>query len=255
MSLMKTQYHHQIHLHGAVSNSIEGETLLSSISCSLEKNPYELGDFDYVVPSINLDNNGENLEDLDKLEGVQATNSESAMGPSKTEKKKVDSRKRDNCCRRVVESIAFDAGIMFVIFINTMIIVYEDMYNVNDNPAGFVLEVLFTLIYLAEFVLKYGYQYFFDYFFDPWNILDFSLLIAGIVGLVFMMMSLQSDTSDIASIAHQPSAQDRQIGAIDQDFEVSQDPVCRHDEQSGRFGCCHEDAAHKHAAMLHGGAH
>jgi len=201
MSLMKIQYHHQIQSHGAVSNSIEGDTLLSSISCSLEKNPYELGDFDYVVPSINLDNNGENLEDLDKLEGVQATNSERAMGPSKTETKKVDSRKRDNCCRRVVESIAFDAGIMFVIFINTMIIVYEDLYNVNDNPAGFVLEVLFTLIYLAEFVLKYGYQYFFDYFFDPWNILDFSLLIAGIVGLVFMMMSLQDTTSDIASTA------------------------------------------------------
>lgn len=93
-------------------------------------------------------------------------------------------------CYKISESKKFNFGIFIVIYLNCITLVWET-YTINySNDSGStkaikVIESIFTIIYLIEFLLKtisigvIGGQK--SYFKEPWNVFDFLILIISVL--------------------------------------------------------------------------
>ena len=99
--------------------------------------------------------------------------------------------------QRVVWLVAwrwFERAILTLILLNTLTLAIEDRraiafgYDSDTNTLVARAELVFTVLFALEFVLKVLAMGFFadegTYLRDPWNWLDFTVVIAGIVGLI-----------------------------------------------------------------------
>ncbi|XP_031303823.2 cation channel sperm-associated protein 1 [Camelus dromedarius] len=93
--------------------------------------------------------------------------------------------------RRLTESLAFEGFILFIVCLNTVMLVAQTFAQVEIRGEWhfMALDSIFLCIYVVEAVLKIvalGLKY----FYDPWNKLDFFIMVLAV--LDFMLMHLNS---------------------------------------------------------------
>ncbi|XP_072826962.1 cation channel sperm-associated protein 1 isoform X1 [Vicugna pacos] len=93
--------------------------------------------------------------------------------------------------RRLTESLAFEGFILFIVCLNTVMLVAQTFAQVEIRGEWhfMALDSIFLCIYVVEAVLKIialGLKY----FSDPWNKLDFFIMVLAV--LDFMLMHLNS---------------------------------------------------------------
>jgi len=94
----------------------------------------------------------------------------------------------------LTDSAYFNMGIAIVIILNAVFIAIEQASRTPENhkhPVWIVLEVIFTAIFTAEFLIKVC-VFRITFFFSGWNLFDFSLVVLGWVGLAMEVVVLSS---------------------------------------------------------------
>ena len=81
--------------------------------------------------------------------------------------------------------IGFDAFILVVILINTFIISFQKPGE-NNSAAVKELESFCTFVFIWELLLKLAGLGISEYFADPWNRLDFIVVMESIVGFILV---------------------------------------------------------------------
>eukprot|EP00929_Paragymnodinium_shiwhaense_P101537 TRINITY_DN6469_c0_g1_i1.p1 TRINITY_DN6469_c0_g1~~TRINITY_DN6469_c0_g1_i1.p1 ORF type:complete len:790 (-),score=161.00 TRINITY_DN6469_c0_g1_i1:325-2694(-) len=114
---------------------------------------------------------------------------------------------------RLVESVPFQLGSMFVIVLNTLFICNDLDAAINSSfghsnggiiqmstEAGMVVDTAFLMFYFVEVVLRmYAHRHYFFLNGDAlWNILDLALVVVSLVALV-TSLSLKGDGKDVKS--------------------------------------------------------
>uniref|UniRef100_A0A8C3WU26 Cation channel sperm-associated protein 1 n=1 Tax=Catagonus wagneri TaxID=51154 RepID=A0A8C3WU26_9CETA len=96
--------------------------------------------------------------------------------------------------RKLTESLAFEAFIIFIVCLNTVMLVAQTFAEVEIRGEWYfmALDSIFLCIYVVEAVLKI-IALGFKYFYDPWNNLDFLIMVMAV--LDFMLMQLYSPSS------------------------------------------------------------
>jgi len=105
-----------------------------------------------------------------------------------------------NVLENMVRSSSFQASIMFVILVNTVLILAEPADEMSWNIGWLISDIIFTLFFLGEFFLKF-WVYGRRYFWDAWNLLDFTCIWMGVMALVFRILII----TDVASVSSVPS--------------------------------------------------
>ncbi|XP_059875706.1 cation channel sperm-associated protein 1 [Delphinus delphis] len=95
--------------------------------------------------------------------------------------------------RKLTDSLAFEAFIVFIVCLNTIMLVAQTFAEVEVRGEWYfmALDSIFLCIYVVEAVLKIialGLKY----FLDPWNNLDFFIMIMAV--LEFMLMQINSSS-------------------------------------------------------------
>ncbi|XP_061059777.1 cation channel sperm-associated protein 1 [Eubalaena glacialis] len=93
--------------------------------------------------------------------------------------------------RKLTDSLAFEAFIVFIVCLNTIMLVAQTFAEVEVRGEWYfmALDSVFLCIYVVEAVLKIialGLKY----FLDPWNNLDFFIMVTAV--LDFMLMQVNS---------------------------------------------------------------
>jgi hypothetical protein len=89
------------------------------------------------------------------------------------------------CMVKFTRSIGFTVAISVVILLNLIYVVYEESArkDSDDSIAWFVVELLFTIIFVFEFICKIIAERA-SYFKDAWNNFDFWLCVFAVFGCV-----------------------------------------------------------------------
>ncbi|XP_030689885.1 cation channel sperm-associated protein 1 [Globicephala melas] len=95
--------------------------------------------------------------------------------------------------RKLTDSLAFEAFVVFIVCLNTIMLVAQTFAEVEVRGEWYfmALDSIFLCIYVVEAVLKIialGLKY----FLDPWNNLDFFIMIMAV--LEFMLMQINSSS-------------------------------------------------------------
>ncbi|XP_030620230.1 cation channel sperm-associated protein 1 [Delphinapterus leucas] len=95
--------------------------------------------------------------------------------------------------RKLTDSLAFEAFVVFIVCLNTIMLVAQTFAEVEVRGEWYfmALDSIFLCIYAVEAVLKIialGLKY----FLDPWNNLDFFIMITAV--LEFMLMQINSSS-------------------------------------------------------------
>ncbi|XP_007171314.2 cation channel sperm-associated protein 1 [Balaenoptera acutorostrata] len=95
--------------------------------------------------------------------------------------------------RKLTDSLAFEAFIVFIVCLNTIMLVAQTFAEVEVRGEWYfmALDSIFLCIYVVEAVLKIialGLKY----FLDPWNNLDFFIMVMAV--LDFMLMQVNSSS-------------------------------------------------------------
>ncbi|TKC36997.1 hypothetical protein EI555_002698, partial [Monodon monoceros] len=95
--------------------------------------------------------------------------------------------------RKLTDSLAFEAFVVFIVCLNTIMLVAQTFAEVEVRGEWYfmALDSIFLCIYAVEAVLKIialGLKY----FLDPWNNLDFFIMIMAV--LEFMLMQINSSS-------------------------------------------------------------
>ena len=103
-------------------------------------------------------------------------------------------------CYKVFDSKWFNLAIFIIIYLNCIVLVWETYTNSSSNSKDLtiinILELLFTIFYLSEFLIKSIAIGLFkgenSYFKNYWNILDFSIMIISVVDSFTLSASISS---------------------------------------------------------------
>eukprot|EP00929_Paragymnodinium_shiwhaense_P123099 TRINITY_DN9657_c0_g2_i1.p1 TRINITY_DN9657_c0_g2~~TRINITY_DN9657_c0_g2_i1.p1 ORF type:complete len:1181 (+),score=264.47 TRINITY_DN9657_c0_g2_i1:100-3642(+) len=179
--LLKVQYWHQIEGGIRVNGSVEADILLASVESSASLSLYDLTDLEFVVAHTNTDDtslctffagigkSGEKLATLNLMQKLRTT-------PKSAEPRR---------CAAIAHSDKFNYFMMFIIVLNTAVIIMED--SKVQSTTFMLIEIFFTTVYFIEFVIKFEDARM-KYFSRAWNVFDFTLLVVGLLGLVFQFM-------------------------------------------------------------------
>ncbi|KAG8522628.1 Cation channel sperm-associated protein 1, partial [Galemys pyrenaicus] len=98
--------------------------------------------------------------------------------------------------RKLTESLAFEVFIIFIIFLNTIMLVAQTFAEVEVRGEWYflALDSVFLCVYLIEAVLKIIVQGF-KYFFDSWNKLDFLIVVMAVVDFLLLQFNAFSTRS------------------------------------------------------------
>jgi len=93
-------------------------------------------------------------------------------------------------CYNIISNKIFEVFILVVIICNliTMTMEYDDSPNLYFSAIE-KISLIFTLIFIIEFLLKIIALGFKEYFNDTWNNLDFIVAITGIVDIILVLTS------------------------------------------------------------------
>lgn len=89
---------------------------------------------------------------------------------------------------RIIESYVFEAIILLSIFGSSIALTFEDVNLKNDSREADILQIfdyIFTLVFIAEMVLKWFGLGLKKYFTDAWCLLDFVIVIVSIISVSF----------------------------------------------------------------------
>jgi len=106
-------------------------------------------------------------------------------------------------CYRIMHSRLFVSFIFVVIVLNSLHVGLEEAVRKEDDnhPIWLVLEVIFTSIFVVEFVLKFIVLRL-KYFLSAWNCFDFLLVVLGVGGLIIdTQVTAAADTARILRIS------------------------------------------------------
>ncbi|XP_032497115.1 cation channel sperm-associated protein 1 [Phocoena sinus] len=95
--------------------------------------------------------------------------------------------------RKLTDSLAFEAFIVFIVCLNTIMLVAQTFAEVEVRGEWYfmALDSIFLCIYVVEAVLKIialGLKY----FLDPWNNLDFFIMIMAVLEFILMQINSSS---------------------------------------------------------------
>ncbi|XP_027387740.1 cation channel sperm-associated protein 1 [Bos indicus x Bos taurus] len=95
--------------------------------------------------------------------------------------------------RKLVDSLAFETFIIFIVCLNTIMLVAQTFAEVEVRGEWYftALDYIFLSIYMVEAVLKIialGLAY----FLDPWNNLDFFIMVVGTLDFVLIQVNSSS---------------------------------------------------------------
>jgi voltage-dependent calcium channel L type alpha-1D len=93
-------------------------------------------------------------------------------------------RELRNSCIHLVRDKRFEAALTFSIILSSLALSLDNPLSDPSTPFATSLEMtnlLFTIIFMFEFLIKIFSYGLVDYFVDTWNILDFSAVIASLV--------------------------------------------------------------------------
>ncbi|ELR57523.1 Putative voltage-dependent N-type calcium channel subunit alpha-1B, partial [Bos mutus] len=95
--------------------------------------------------------------------------------------------------RKLVDSLAFETFIIFIVCLNTIMLVAQTFAEVEVRGEWYftALDYIFLSIYMVEAVLKIialGLVY----FLDPWNNLDFFIMVVGTLDFVLIQVNSSS---------------------------------------------------------------
>lgn len=153
-------------------SSFDGEFahLLGSVELALSTPLYDLNDFTFI----------------EKFVGISVTESKNRL-TFITGYKPISTRMR------------FHVAVAVFIVLNTLFVYVEQNVSISDEDGGanfwLGMEIMFATVFTLEFLMKLWDQHL-SYFFDPWNIFDFLLVILGIVGLIFTLLTDLAAESD-----------------------------------------------------------
>ncbi|KAI4553350.1 hypothetical protein MJT46_016644 [Ovis ammon polii x Ovis aries] len=95
--------------------------------------------------------------------------------------------------RKLVDSLAFETFIIFIVCLNTIMLVAQTFAEVEVRGEWYFMafDYIFLSIYIVEAVLKIialGLAY----FLDPWNNLDFFIMVVGVLDFVLIQVNSSS---------------------------------------------------------------
>jgi NhaP-type Na+/H+ or K+/H+ antiporter len=100
---------------------------------------------------------------------------------------------------KLVHSTAFKFFMVLVIIINAVFIFVEGSSNSDQAVMFLVIDGVFMLIYIFEFILKVSVLRL-KYFFDGWNALDFMCVVLGLFGIA-MQIAVELGSLDEDSVS------------------------------------------------------
>jgi len=173
--------------------SPEADALLSSVRVSLSYYRTDLLDYAYIEKTMVSGNDNPLINDemeVDEKE-VGIRGSLVSLGFVDTSiLKRTSTSKGDlgvsGCLQRSIVSWQFGVAVPVVILLNTVQVLVEEIWRtpesaINDHIIWLLLDILFTLCFFIEFVLKFGCMGR-SYFSSWWNRFDFFLVCVGVVG-------------------------------------------------------------------------
>lgn len=86
-------------------------------------------------------------------------------------------------CDRLVASQRFDLAVTCVIVLSSVTLAFESPFR-KPTLASAVLNCIFTIVFIGEFVAKFITHGFRKYASDKWNILDFATVVASVLELM-----------------------------------------------------------------------
>ena len=103
-------------------------------------------------------------------------------------------------CSQIVKSSVFEACISTIIVLNCFVLAINDPTStVQDKGFGGMLEVVFFIFYLIEMVIKVvAAGFVFNrgaYLRDPWNVMDFIIILASVLIMAQSAQSQSGSTS------------------------------------------------------------
>ncbi|XP_047630048.1 cation channel sperm-associated protein 1 [Phacochoerus africanus] len=104
--------------------------------------------------------------------------------------------------RKLTESLAFEAFIVFIICLNTVMLVAQTFAEVEIRGEWYfmALDSIFLCIYVVEAVLKI-IALGFKYFCDPWNNLDFFIMAMAVLDFTLLQLYSPSPTRAVYSLS------------------------------------------------------
>ena len=137
-------------------------------------------------------------------------------------------------CSHILDDRRFDLCLTFVIICSSIALALDDpLRNPKSSTAGvlFILNYVFTAIFIVEFLVKILSQGLCKYLQDRWNILDFSCVVASILEL----LSVQGGKTKLYELdTTSCSAINDSLGA---NFE-QEDQECTEGKQQYFGQCC-----------------
>jgi voltage-gated sodium channel len=105
--------------------------------------------------------------------------------------------------QHIASNTWFNVGITIAIILNVVMVGLEADYARSDqleDRLGFlVLDLLFTLLFFAEMLIRQN-QLGWDYFIDPWNLLDYLLVVLNAMDLVVSVTRSARESLRLASV-------------------------------------------------------
>ena len=106
------------------------------------------------------------------------------------------------CCQNIINSSTFENIILFIILANSITLIFEDPSKTKQDAWLEALDLCFLALYTLEMMLKVsllktqicGLGFAFNkgaYIRDPWNILDFVIVISGYMTIFFQNASFK----------------------------------------------------------------
>uniref|UniRef100_A0A8D0PKL6 Ion transport domain-containing protein n=1 Tax=Sus scrofa TaxID=9823 RepID=A0A8D0PKL6_PIG len=104
--------------------------------------------------------------------------------------------------RKLTESLVFEAFIVFIICLNTVMLVAQTFAEVEIRGEWYfmALDSIFLCIYVVEAVLKI-IALGFKYFCDPWNNLDFFIMAMAVLDFTLLQLYSPSPTRAVYSLS------------------------------------------------------
>jgi NhaP-type Na+/H+ or K+/H+ antiporter len=183
LALLRSEYWRQIRKGEFVDGTRCAEILLSSSTAAFQFANKGLFDYMQVQHQLGIDQDAKN-------DNPKNSWTLSPFGFSNGER---------SFFTNLVASTAFKFFMVVVIILNAIVIVVEDSSGSDQTVTFLVIDGVFLLIYIFEFILKLSVLRL-KYFFDGWNALDFMCVVLGLFG-ISMKIAVELGSMDEDSVS------------------------------------------------------
>jgi sodium/hydrogen exchanger 10/11 len=196
LSLVINSYKEQIANRDLPPGSVESKSLVASVQVTSSRLRPDLTDFEFVLDQMTSDGSG-------VFNTWWAEKAENAADEQKSKWVSTFWGGEDQdttAFHTFMQSAKFQIGMALIILLNTIYVLVDGAVRspANDsNPVWMVFEVLFTVIFIVEFVMKIKDERC-KYFRDGSNIFDFFLVVVGTAGCVVELATM-GEGSDLGA--------------------------------------------------------